>query len=74
EPVGQLYTEESPEQTPLAAFQEGGDEAFKDTWYWSSSQRSAYYAFFMYFDVGIQLNHGKDYELRVRPVRSQLID
>ncbi len=41
----------------------------KDTWYWSSSQRSAYNAFFMYFDVGNQDFSGKSYELRVRPVR-----
>ncbi|MBN3966271.1 DUF1566 domain-containing protein [Pseudomonas gregormendelii] len=69
EPVGQLYTEESPEQTPLAAFQEGGDEAFKDTWYWSSSQRSAYTAFHMHFDDGTQYGGVKYDELRVRPVR-----
>ncbi|KHK61143.1 hypothetical protein, partial [Pseudomonas frederiksbergensis] len=41
EPVGLLYTEESPTQTSIEAFQEGGPEAFRDTWYWSSSQRSA---------------------------------
>ncbi|MEJ5039974.1 DUF1566 domain-containing protein [Pseudomonas sp. B21-036] len=37
--------------------------------YWSSSQRSAYYAFGMYFDGGSQSNNDKFYELRVRPVR-----
>jgi hypothetical protein len=74
EPVGLLYTEESPAQTMLAAFQEGGAEAFKDTWYWSSSQRSANNAFLMYFDDGYQDLYGKGSELRVRPVRSQLID
>jgi hypothetical protein len=73
EPVGLLYTEESPPQTALEAFQEGGSEAFRDTWYWSSSQRSAYTAFLQYFDDGGQNNLGKDYELRVRPVRSELI-
>jgi hypothetical protein len=72
-PVGLLYTEESPAQTPLAAFQEGGEEAFKDTWYWSSSQRSAYSAFDMDFDDGIQSYNGKDDELRVRPVRRELL-
>ena len=41
----------------------------KDTWYWSSSQRSAYYAFTMYFGVGRQDDYGKVIELRVRPVR-----
>ena len=74
EPVGLLYSEESPGQTELTAFQDGGAEAFRDTWYWSSSQRSAYYAFNMYFDAGYQSRYDKSTELRVRPVRSQLID
>jgi hypothetical protein len=74
EPVGQLYSEESPAQTTLPAFQEGGTEAFRDTWYWSSSQRSADFAFVMLFGDGYQGYDVKDFELRVRPVRSQLID
>jgi len=41
----------------------------KDCYYWSSSQRSATYAFLMSFDDGIQLITDKDDELRVRPVR-----
>lgn len=36
---------------------------------WSSSQRSAINAFFMYFDVGSQSFSDKSSELRVRPVR-----
>ena len=68
-PVGTLYSEESPTQTSLAAFQEDGAESFKDTWYWSSSQRSAYTAFNMNFGDGDQYDFGKDDELRVRPVR-----
>jgi len=74
EPVGLLYSDESPTQTALTSFQAGGPEAFKDTWYWSSSQRSAYDAFVMHFDDGLQFNDDKGLELRVRPVRSQLID
>ncbi|KWT10592.1 hypothetical protein CFBP3846_03685 [Pseudomonas syringae pv. avii] len=74
EPVGLLYSEEDPLQTVHEAFQEGGPEAFRDTWYWSSSQRSAYGAFFQGFDVGGQVNHVKGYGLRVRPVRRVLID
>ncbi|MBP5097965.1 DUF1566 domain-containing protein [Pseudomonas protegens] len=74
EPVGQLYSTEDPLQTVHTAFQEGGAEAFRDTWYWSSSQRSASYAFLMYFVDGSQSITGKDIELRVRPVRSELID
>lgn len=72
-PVGTLYDKESPAQTPLAAFKHGGPEAFQARWYWSSSQRSAYYAFGMAFDVGYQDGHVKDSELLVRPVRSELI-
>ncbi len=74
EPVGLLYSDESPSQTVLTSFQAGGAEAFKDTWYWSSSQRSAHSAFRMTFVDGYQNFSGKNDELRVRPVRSQLID
>ncbi|MNP47843.1 hypothetical protein D3C76_1419220 [compost metagenome] len=73
-PVGTLYTEESPAQTSATAFQKGGPEAFQRAWYWSSSQRSAYYAFGMSFDAGGQDFYFKGYELRVRPVRRSLID
>ncbi|MBD9459141.1 DUF1566 domain-containing protein [Pseudomonas sp. PDM05] len=38
-------------------------------WVWSSSQRSAHIAFVMDFDDGSQDLNGKDFELRVRPVR-----
>ena len=41
--------------------------------YWSSSQRSAYYAFSMYFDDGIQSLDVKYDELHVRPVRRKFI-
>ncbi|MBX9756304.1 MAG: DUF1566 domain-containing protein [Pseudomonadaceae bacterium] len=72
-PIGTLYTEESPAQTTVAVFQHGGAEAFADAWYWSSSQRSADNAFTMDFVDGTQVTSGKNYELRVRPVRSELI-
>lgn len=74
EPAGLLYSEEDPVQTIHPEFQEGGPEAFRDTWYWSSSQRSAYYAFYVTFVDGLQGNYGKFNELRVRPVRSEIID
>ena len=46
----------------------------KDTWYWSSTQRSADFAFSMHFDGGGQVSHGgKILELRVRPVRRLFI-
>ncbi|WP_027921538.1 DUF1566 domain-containing protein [Pseudomonas sp. URMO17WK12:I12] len=41
----------------------------KDTWYWSSTHRSANNAFVMFFDDGFQLSFVKVTELRVRPVR-----
>lgn len=73
-PVGELYTEESPVQTTVEAFKAGSPEAFQPRWYWSSSQRSAYYAFLMYFVGGSQHDNAKGLEFRVRPVRSMLID
>ena len=72
-PVGQLYTEEFPAQTPIAVFQDDGEEAFSGSWYWSSTQRSAYDAFDMYFGDGSQDTSGKVNELRVRPVRRELL-
>ncbi|MGE1156873.1 DUF1566 domain-containing protein [Pseudomonas kitaguniensis] len=41
----------------------------QDCYYWSSSQRSAYNAFYLFFDAGFQTSIGKDVELRVRPAR-----
>lgn len=72
-PIGLLYTPESPTKTTAGAFREGGTEAFQPSWYWSSSQRSANLAFGMNFGGGVQGTGGKDNDLRVRPVRSELI-
>lgn len=72
-PVGELYTEESPVQTTVEEFKAGGPEAFQPRWYWSSTQRSAFNAFYMYFDDGYQYYGVKTSEFRVRPVRSFLI-
>ena len=44
-------------------------QVFEKEWYVSSSQRSAYGAFIMYFDGGYQDIIVKNGELRVRPVR-----
>jgi len=73
-PVGLLYTEESPTKTQVPGFSEGEPEAFQARWYWSSSQRSANYAFTMLFGDGYQYNDSKLTEFRVRPVRRLLID
>lgn len=72
-PLGELYIEESPVQTSFEAFKAGGQEVFQDRAYWSSTQRSAYYAFGMTFVAGIQNSYDKGTEFRVRPVRSELI-
>lgn len=45
----------------------------KDRWYWSSSQRSAYSAFYMVFVGGTQDYDDKDFECLVRPVRRGFI-
>ncbi|NMY04593.1 DUF1566 domain-containing protein [Pseudomonas sp. WS 5059] len=72
-PAGYPYTESSPGQTSLAAFQEGGKEAFGASWYVSSTQFSAYYAFHMDFSDGYQFGDDKLTERSVRPVRRELI-
>ncbi|MCI3945501.1 hypothetical protein K0038_02543 [Pseudomonas syringae] len=48
-------------------------EVFAKGWHWSSSQRSAYYAFIQYFVDGYQFSNGKLNEFRVRPVRRLFI-
>jgi hypothetical protein len=72
-PAGYPYSEQSPAQTSVEAFREGGPEAFQDAWYWSSTQRSAFSAYYVDFGVGSQDNYGKNGELRARPVRRELI-
>ena len=72
-PVGYPYTEDSPGQTSLTAFQEGGEESFGTNWYVSSTQFSAYIAYIMDFSDGNQLLDNKSYERSVRPVRRELI-
>ncbi|MGO2287001.1 DUF1566 domain-containing protein [Pseudomonas lundensis] len=72
-PIGLLYNAVLPTQTTLPAFQDDGAEAFSGSWYWSSTQRSTDLAFLMDFDDGIQYGCVKDNELRVRPVRRELL-
>lgn len=74
DPMGDLYTEELPAQTSVAEFQEDGAEAMNSEWYWSSTQYSAYDAFFQDFSDGTQRYDYKDDTLRVRAVRRFLID
>jgi hypothetical protein len=69
------YTPDFPVQTTLDAFKKGGEEAFEEDWYWSSTQHAAHsgYAWCQNFDHGSQDFSLKSSELRVRPVRRQPI-
>ena len=73
-PFGELYTDENPAQTPVAAFQSDGEEAMEPSWYWSSTQSAADHAFGQAFSDGYQYGYRKDGTLRVRAVRRFLID
>jgi hypothetical protein len=68
-PPGYPYTEELPTQTDVAAFQEGGAEAFDEDWYWSSTQYSADIAWSQLFYDGYQGSDDKSYEGLARAVR-----
>ena len=72
---GWLYTEESPAQTAMDAFKEDGEEAFEDTWYWSSTVfPNGKTAFLQHFGSGFQLSDGLSCEFRVRAVRLIQLD
>lgn len=58
-----------PARRELQVTEANVSELFAKEWHWSSTQRSADFAFFMYFAVGFKGIHGKHVELRVRPVR-----
>lgn len=60
-------------QLLMAAKADGLVELRDDRYHWLSTQRSAYGAFYMGFGDGNQGNTGKGTGLRVRPVRSELI-
>lgn len=65
------YIPEHPKQTPLSPFQEGGAEAFLESWYWSSTQSAflSYDAWAQDFYGGNQSTLREDYRLRARAVR-----
>lgn len=69
-PPGHPYTIHLPGQTPVELFRSGGTEAFEASWYWSSTQYSAYDAWGQYFGDGNQDYASKDSKGRVRLVRS----
>ncbi|WP_338523331.1 hypothetical protein NUH87_26615 [Pseudomonas batumici] len=57
-------------QLLMAAKADGLITLRDDRFHWLSTQRSAYSAFILGFEVGTQGISGKNHELRVRPVRS----
>lgn len=72
-PAGYPYTEESPAQTAVEAFQAGQAEAFEPRWHWASTQSSPSYAWTQNFNDGGQDCDRKYDELRARAVRKILI-
>ena len=69
------YTPDFPVQTLLDAFKKGGEEAFEEEWYWTSTQHAgrSHDAWCQYFIYGNQDYYYESCECRVRPVRSQPI-
>ena len=69
-PPSNLHTNDSPKQCELAEFKEGGDEAFDTTWYWTSTQVGAAYAWIQTFLTGHQDLTWKLNNYRARAVRT----
>jgi hypothetical protein len=65
------YGADLPAQTTAAGFADGGEQAFADEWYWSSTQHAANddYAWCQDFDYGNQTSTSKSASLRARAVR-----
>jgi hypothetical protein len=63
------YTEQSPVQTAVEAFKEGGAEAFDDAWHWASTQYDGYGAWYQTFNGGDQDWSSKGSKGRARAVR-----
>lgn len=70
EPPGYPYTEGDPRQTEVAAFRDGGPEAFEPGWHLTSTQYSANDAWLQYFGNGFQVYGNLGVEAWCRPVRS----
>lgn len=70
-PVGYAYSRDNPAQTSVEIFRAGGDEAFEEDWYWSSTQYAGdeASAWCQTFGNGIQGDGHKDTPLRARAVR-----
>ncbi|MCP1646959.1 DUF1566 domain-containing protein [Pseudomonas nitroreducens] len=53
-PPGYPYTDQAPGQSPIAIFQEGGEEALEARSYWTSTQDGPISAWIQHFDDGLQ--------------------
>lgn len=62
-----------PAQSMAEVFQAGNAEAFRQEWYWTSTQYSSGYAWLQYFSDGTQGNYLKGSRGRVRAVRKCLL-
>ena len=62
-----------PEQTAAEAFREGGTEAFRRLWYWTSTEFGSGSAWLQGFGYGYQLSYPKNSSYWVRAVRKCLI-
>ncbi|MGE0289658.1 MAG: DUF1566 domain-containing protein [Bradyrhizobium sp.] len=71
EPPTPPYSPDLPAQTGAEMFRAGADQAFDETWYWSSTQHVSHsdYAWAQYFDDGNQVSYRKNIKLRARAVR-----
>ena len=65
-PAAYAYSLETPAQTPVTDFQEGGEHAMVRAWYWSSTQSSAYTAWSQDFEAGYQNDGLKLHAFRAR--------
>lgn len=63
----------TPAESLAEVFQEGSPEAFRQEWYWSSTQYSSGYAWLQLFLNGYQYRDSKHGRLRVRAVRKCLL-
>ncbi len=68
-PAGYPYTKELPTQTSVELFRAGGDEAFEEVIYWTSSQFSAGSAWYQLFYNGLQFTNDKKFSARARACR-----
>ena len=66
--IGELYVMYLMKNQINKALEYIGAELIKDTWYWSSTEHSATYAWFLIFNYGLFGNAYKTNETSVRPV------